>query len=63
MLGITNVDLVTVIVFSRIADIETAHSVWFPCLLCIWCDMCFDFESKWCEGVCIIMFAPEVCIC
>ncbi len=33
MLGVTDVDLVTAVVFPRFAKVETTCSVWRPCLL------------------------------
>ncbi len=64
MLGVADVDLVTAVVFPCIANVEATRSVWCPFLMITWCDMCFNFASKWCGGVCIVIaFAPEVRIC
>jgi hypothetical protein len=51
MLGVTDVDLVIAVVFPHVANVEAACSVWYPCLLITWCDVCFNFASEWCKGV------------
>ena len=64
VLGIADVDLVTLKVYPLVAIVETTCRVWCPCLASAWHYMFYNLAYEWCKGVCIVvMFPPEVCIC
>ncbi len=59
VLGVTDVDFMAAVVFPRVADIETACGVWCPSLSLVWCDVCFNFASKWCKRIPIVSCSPQ----
>ena len=61
--GVTDVDIVTTIVLDGIANVESAGSVWCPSFLYFRDDMRFNFASKWCKRVAVVVvLSVEVCV-
>ncbi len=46
------------VVFNGITDIVSNCGVWFPGLANFRNNMNFNFASKWCEGVAVVVMLP-----
>jgi hypothetical protein len=58
---VRDVDDVATLVFHGVANVVSACGVWCPCLANFRDSMSFDFASKWCKGVAVIvMLSVEI---
>ncbi len=55
---VRDVDIVAMVVFHGIANVVSACSVRCPGLANLREDMSFDFASKWCKGVAVVVMLP-----
>ncbi len=61
--GVDDVDIVAMVVLQGIADVVTARSVRCPSLPNFRENMSFDFASKWCKWVAVVVvLSVEVCV-
>ena len=61
--GVADVDLVAAIVLAGVADVVSAGGVWCPSFSYFWDNVCFNFASKWCKRVAVVvMLSVEVCV-
>ena len=61
--GVTDVHIVTTIVLDGIANVESAGSVWCPSFSYFGDDMRFNFASKWCKRVAVVVVLTiEICV-
>ncbi len=47
VLGVADVDLVTAVMLTRVANVETTCSMWGPCFTSAGCYVCFYLASEW----------------
>ncbi len=55
---VRDVDVVAMVVFHGLANIVSACGVWCPGLANFRNNMSFNFVSKWCKGVAVVVMLP-----